>query len=274
MAEFNIERFLDRSGAVDLSDLDWGLCREVGITDAEERILKYLGDTETHTILYMRDLLAGHSARDAEITSFLSVWVYEELWHGRAISRLLAEAGRPEDDDRYRKVTQQASVRETVEGILSQSAAHLTPRFIPAHMTWGAINELTAAAAYQALIRSTANPVLAELLRRIVKQERKHYSFYFQQAKKRLEGDAMARALVRFVIKRFWTVVGSGVGGWDNLGFIAALHFDTHDKRAILREAEVTIQGLPGMEWFDILDKQVARLAETYVARHGVPVAA
>lgn len=274
MAEFNIERFVDLSGAVDLSDLDWKLCREAGLTDAEERILKYLGDTETHTILYMRDLLAGHSARDSEITAFLSVWVYEELWHGRAISRLLAEAGRPEDADRYRKVTQASSIRETVEGILSQSAAHLTPRFIPAHMTWGAINELTAAAAYGALIETTKNPVLAELLRRIVKQERKHYSFYFKQAHKRLEDDTWAQALTRFVIKRFWTVVGSGVGGWDNLGFIAALHFDTHEKRAPLRDAEATIQGLPGMEWFNILDKQVARLAETYVARHGAPVAA
>ncbi|MCA9552874.1 MAG: hypothetical protein KC933_22760 [Myxococcales bacterium] len=190
------------------------------------------------------------------------------------ISRLLAEAGRPEDADRYRKVTQASSIRETVEGILSQSAAHLTPRFIPAHMTWGAINELTAAAAYGALIETTKNPVLAELLRRIVKQERKHYSFYFKQAHKRLEDDSWAQALTRFVIKRFWTVVGSGVGGWDNLGFIAALHFDTHEKRAPLRDAEATIQGLPGMEWFNILDKQVARLAETYVARHGAPVAA
>lgn len=273
MAGIDIERLVDLSGAVELQDLDWETCRKVGISDAEERILKYLGDTETHTILYMRDLLAGHSARDHEITSFLSVWVYEELWHGRAISRLLKEAGRPEAPDRYKKVTDQASIRETVEAFLSQGAAHLTPRFIPAHMSWGAINELTAAAAYQAMVDATENPVLAELLRRIVKQERKHFSFYFEQAKKRLTGDWKAQALTKFTIKKFWTVVGSGVGGMDNLGFIAALHFDTHDKRAPLREAEARIQQLPGLEWFDLLDKQVARLAERYVEQHGLVAA-
>lgn len=273
MAGIDIERLVDKSGAVQLDDLDWDKFREVGLTDNEERILKYMGDTETHTILYMRDLLAGHSARDHEITSFLSVWVYEELWHGRAISRALTEAGRPEPADRYTKVTQESSFRETVEAFLSQSAAHMTARFIPAHMSWGAINELTAGAAYLALIEDTKNPVLAELLRRIVKQERKHFSFYFEQAKKRLTGDWKAQALTKFTIKRFWSVVGSGVGGMDNLGFIAALHFDTHDKRASLREAEKRIRQLPGLEWFDMLDQQVAKLAETYVERHGLVAA-
>ncbi len=273
MAGIDIERLVDLSGAVTLDDLDWELCRKVGISDSEERILKYLGDTETHTILYMRDLLAGHSARDHEITSFLSVWVYEELWHGRAISRLLVEAGRPEEPDRYRKVTEQASFREVAEAFLSQGAAHLTPRFIAAHMTWGAINELTAAAAYNAIIESTENPVLAELLRRIVKQERKHFSFYFDQAMQRLESDKMTQALTRFTIKRFWTVVGSGVGGADNLGYIAALHFETPEKREPLLEVERRIQQLPGMEWFNILHTQVARLADSYVAKHGLVAA-
>ncbi len=273
MAGIDIERLVDYSGAVQLDDLDWELCAKIGITDSEERILKYLGDTETHTILYMRDLLAGHSARDHEITSFLSVWVYEELWHGRAISRLLREVGRPEDSDRYKKVTEQASFRETFEAFASQGFAHLTASFIPTHMTWGAINELTAAAAYLAIIDATENPVLAELLRRIVKQERKHFSFYYEQAMQRLEKDPFARKLVRFVIKRFWTVVGSGVGGAENLGYIAALHFDTPEKRKHLQDAERTIQKLPGMEWFNILEPQVTNLATGYVAQHGLVAA-
>ncbi len=269
MAEFNIERFVDLSGAVDLDDLDWETCRKVGVTDMEERILKYMGDTETHTILYMRDLLAGHSAADPEITAFLSVWVYEELWHGRAISRLLAEAGRPEPEDRYSEVTESVSFREVVEAVLSQGAAYLTPHFIAAHMTWGAINELTAGAAYLGLIERSENPVLVELLRRIVKQERKHFSFYYAQAEKRLARSSFARKLTKFTIQRFWTVVGSGVGGQDNLDYISATMFATKESRHALIQAEERIRKLPGMEWFDLLTTQVTNMAERYQQEHG-----
>lgn len=273
MAEFDIDRFIELSGAVQLDDLDWDTCRKIGVTDSEERILRYMGDTETHTILYMKDLLGGHSAKDPAITNFLSVWVYEELWHGRAISRFLRECGRPEPADHYTKVTTSASFREVVEMILSQSTVFLTPRFIAAHMTWGAINELTAGAAYKALENRTENPVLAELLRRIVKQERKHFAFYYTQAKKRLEGDPKAQKLASFILRNFWTIVGSGVGGWDNLSFIAASLFSDENGREPLREAEATINGLPGMEWFHMLTQQVDQLASKYLKEHG-PVAA
>jgi rubrerythrin len=269
MGGLDIDRLVELSGAVKLDDLDWAACRRIGVTDAEERVLRYMADTETHTILYMRDLLAGHSARDPEITAFLAVWVYEELWHGRALGRLLAECGRPLSADRYGDVTRGASVREVVEAVLSQAATYLTPKFIAGHMTWGAINELTAGAAYEALAERTANPVLAELLQRIVKQERKHFSFYYHQAEKRLAGDIGAQRLTRFMIKNFWTVVGSGVGGWDNLGFVAASLFGSEAEREPLRAAERRIQLLPGMEWFQSLTGQVRALAERYVAEHG-----
>ena len=202
MAEFNIYRFLDLAGGVKIDDLDWALCARVGISDVEERILRYMGDTESHTILYMRDLLAGHSTRDPEITAFLSAWVYEELCHGRAISRLLKEVGRPEEEDRYTKVTAGSSAREFIEAALSHAAAYLSPRFIALHMTWGAINEATAAAAYQRMEQMTANPVLAKLINRMARQERRHFSFYWHQAQKRLEADRASRVLVNFGIKR------------------------------------------------------------------------
>lgn len=269
MAEFNIHRFLELAGGVRIDDLDWALCRRIGVSDVEERILKYMGDTESHTIIYMRDLLAGHSTRDPEITSFLSAWVYEELCHGRAISRLLAESGRPEEADRYTRVTEGSSLREIVEAALSQGAAYLTPRFIALHMTWGAINEATAAAAYQTLERRTANPVLAKLLNRMARQERRHFSFYWHQAKKRMENDRIARALVSFGIKHFWTPVGSGVGGGDNMGFLAAHLFPDEETMVPLKQAERSIQDLPGMEWFTMLTTASRQAAANYIAIHG-----
>lgn len=269
MADFNIERFLQLSGAVQMDDLDWETCRRIGVTDAEARILRYMADTETHTILYMRDLLAGYSAADPTITSFLSVWVYEELWHGRAIDRLLTEAGHPPTPETYTQATRGAHIRETVEAVLSHIAASITPRFIAVHMAWGAINELTAGAAYQSVERRTKNPVLAELLKRIVRQERKHFSFYYQQAEKRLAGEPKTQKLVNFALRRFWTVVGSGVGGMDNLGFIAAALFHDKEGLELLREQETVIRKLEGLEWFDLLTRQVEGMAAKHLHAFG-----
>lgn len=269
MAEFNIHRFLELAGGVKTDDLDWALCARVGLSDVEERILRYMGDTESHTILYMRDLLAGHSTRDPEVTAFLSAWVYEELCHGRAISKLLSEAGRPEEAGRYTQVTAQASLREFVEAALSHAAAYLSPKFIAVHMTWGAINEASAAAAYQIMEQRTANPVLAKLVNRMARQERRHFSFYWHQAKTRMEADPYARRLVQFAIRRFWTLVGSGVGGTDNLEFVAAHLFGDPEARDALAKAEASIRELPGMEWFDMLTTQSNARGDAWVRAHG-----
>lgn len=270
MGNFDIQRFLKLSGPVQHDDLDWDRAKAIGVTDAEARILRYMADTETHTILYMRDLLAGHSARDPRITAFLSVWVYEELWHGRAIDRFLTEVGHPPPPEHYGQITGGAHIREMIEAVASHLAASLTPRFIAVHMTWGAINELTAGAAYQTVERRTKNPELAKLLNRITRQERKHFSFYYQEAEQRLEGEPRTQALVNFALRRFWTVVGSGVGGDDNLAFIAAAMFADAEGLALLREQEEVIRKLPGLGWFDLLTKQVATAAKRHVSAHGV----
>ena len=206
MAGFDIKRFLELAGEVKTDDLDWDACAKAGISPEEARILRYMADTESHTILYMRDLLAGHSTRDPAITAFLSVWVYEELCHGRALSKVLEVCGYPEDEDHYSKVTTGSSVRELVEAVISHGLAYLTPSFIGVHMTWGAINEAAAAVAYQRLEKQTQNPVLATLCNRLARQERRHFSFYYHQAKKRLETDRVAQFLTHTAIKRFWTL--------------------------------------------------------------------
>ncbi len=269
MKEFSIERFLELAGPVETADLDWELCRQIGVTNAEARILKYMADTESHTIVYMRDLLAGHSTKDPEIVQFLSVWVYEELCHGRAIAKLLKEAGYPVPEENAVPKPVTGNIRETIEAILSQLMAWVTPKFIGVHMTWGAINEATAAAAYQALERRTKNPVLATLCNRLARQERRHMSFYFQQAKKRMVDDRITQRLVRGAIGKFWTLVGSGVGGGENLDFVAAYLFGEEAAREPLQRAENMIRTLPGMEHFDLLIGQVNTCAHRYTRNHG-----
>jgi hypothetical protein len=269
MAEFSLERFIELSGAVRLDDLDWDEAKRVGITDREEKILRYMSATESYTILYMRDLIVGHSVKDPEITSFLSVWVYEELWHGRAIDKFLNAAGRPVETDRFSQVASGVAWREILEQCLAQLAAYSTPKWIAAHMTWGAINELTAAAAYLMLERYTANPVLKIICSRLAKQERKHFAFYYQQAGNRLEGSPFAQKLTKFALESFWKPVGMTVGGGEELAFVAAHLFADEEGKRTLAEADATIAALPGTGWFGMISPAVAKIVARWEAQHG-----
>lgn len=269
MAEFALDRFVELSGPVATGDFDWEQARRAGITPDEARMLRYISDTETHTILYMRDLLAGYTARDPEITTFLGIWVYEECWHGRAIDRFLTEMGYPPAADHYTRVTEGSAFRETVEAVIGQLIASMTPKFVATHMTWGAINELTAAATYQAIERGTANPVLATLCQRLAKQERKHFSFYYHQAERRLADDRAAQRLCRFALRNFWDIVGSGVGNDTALLYLTATLFPDETSRRPLAEAEETIAALPGMSWFAMIRPAVERLVERHRQTQG-----
>ena len=52
--------------------------------------------------------------------------------------------------------------------------------------------------------------MLAELLRRLAKDERRHFSFYYNMAREHLAPRA-AQRLTNAVIKYFWMPVGGGV---------------------------------------------------------------
>src|SRR5438874_4406414 len=93
MDEFDLDRYLRGSRKVDLGGVEWDRVREHALTPSEARCLAYMMDIESHTVVFLRDLLATRAAFDPDVTAFLSCWVYEELWHGEAFSRFLGEAG-------------------------------------------------------------------------------------------------------------------------------------------------------------------------------------
>ena len=71
-------------------------------------------------------------------------------------------------------------------------ATHLTRQVPTVHMTWGAVNEWTAQAAYGRLAAKAGHPTLSKLLHRIMRQEGRHIDFYASQATKRLDGNRRA----------------------------------------------------------------------------------
>jgi rubrerythrin len=263
MDDFDLDRYLRASKRVDLSRVQWSRVREEPLTDAEARCLTYMMDIESHTVVFLRDLLATRVVEDADVTAFLSCWAYEELWHGEAFSRFLGEAGYelPPDRESVRgdsafpsRVGRNAWIRRAIAG--RARASHLgtllgsaiVPDFATLHMTWGAANELSTLTAYHRLIATTRNRVLVDLLTRIIKDERRHFAFYRAQARSRLARNAGARRVTRWAMEHLWAIVGTGVRPQEETDFVVVTLFGDQGGALASAEMDRTIADLPGME--------------------------
>jgi hypothetical protein len=101
------------------------------------------------------------------------------------LKRLLANQGVAIDDGRFAAL-RRARPSDYLALKFARLLSRATRHFAAVHMTWGAINELSTLIGYSALVERTCHPLLATVLGRIVKDERRHFSFYFNQARMRL----------------------------------------------------------------------------------------
>jgi rubrerythrin len=282
-ARTNLDRHLRGSRRLDLAGVAWERIPDHPLSAGEKRCLAYMMDIESHTVLFLRDLLGTRAARDAQLTAFLACWVYEELWHGEALSRFLGEAGTPIEPDldmpgwddpypsRIARIERIRAGALGAKGRLNRHGIALASRllggFPAAHMAWGAINELSTLIAYERLIARTANPVLADLLSRIVRDERRHYSYYRIEADRRLSDDALARRMTRIALDRSWAIVGTGVRPLVETDFVVLHLFGDHDGLRAATEMDRTVDGLPGL--FGLRLFQRARAGA--ISRAGAP---
>ena len=246
---FDLEKYLRISGATRPDSFDWS---DPGPRLDDEALfcLGYMMDIESHTVIYMKELLSTSVAEDPSITAFLSCWVYEEFFHSQVLKRLLESQGLTIDDARFTELRRRKASRRIAEKIAGM-ASHLTRHFPAVHMTWGAINELSTLTGYHALIDRARHPMLTTVMSRIIKDERRHFSFYFNQARRMLQ-DPGARRITSFLVRRFWTPVGSPVRGDADAHRICAFLFPDADGRARLAEMDEMIARLPGLEWFNL----------------------
>ena len=115
-------------------------------------------------------------------------------------------------------------------------------------MTWGAINEWTAQAAYGRLSAKAGHPTLIALLHRIMKQEGRHIDFYASQAARRLDGDRRAQRITRWTLRRFWTPVGAGIHDRAEVRLMAQLPVRRHRRRSkAASRIDRCIDRLPGL---------------------------
>jgi hypothetical protein len=258
MSAFDLDAWVARSRAVDLSEIDWTAVPDVPVFPETIRTLRYMQDIESHTIVYTRSLLATRAIDDPEVATFLACWLYEETHHGLAIARFLDAAGHPLGP------RPRPRGRESFPQWLEARATALLSRawsdFCAVHMTWGAINELTTLTAYRRLAVLANHPVLSDLLERIMLDESRHFFFYYRQAERRMQRRAVAR-VARLIVDRFWSPVGSGVQPDAELLFMARYLFSDEEGRAAARRVDETIRRLPGFAGVGLLEAWMDRHA-------------
>jgi hypothetical protein len=258
-AAFDMDAYLARSGALDLGAIDWAAVPRHPLPPEAIRTLKYMQDIESHTIVYLRSLLATRAIDDPDVARFLAAWVYEESFHGLALERFLAAAGHPVGPRPTPRGHESAF--QWLESRLTALLSRVWPDFCAVHMTWGAINELTTLTGYRRLAAQAGHPVLSALLDRIAHDESRHFFFYFRQAELRLQRPAVAR-VARLLVDRFWAPVGSGVQPQPELRFMASYLFSDSRGRAAARKADETIRRLPGFATVGLLERWLDRFAD------------
>jgi hypothetical protein len=285
LVEFDLDRYLRASKRLDLSGLDWDDIPRYPLSDGDVMCMHYMMDIETHTVIYLRDLLGTRAAHDPQVTAFLSCWVYEELWHGEAFSDFLRAYGievpaepklpdgstpMPTRPARTKQFRERLGVGHQLSLLPTMLGSMLTRDFVAIHMTWGAINELTTLTGYYQLIRRSSHPVLHQMLRKVIQDERRHFAFYRAQAKARLTDRPRAGRLVRSSLKALWTPVGAGAKSEEEVDALALYLFgDSPEGREAIREIDKTIAEIPGLAGLTLLEDYLDAALSRAAARPG-----
>jgi rubrerythrin len=252
---FDIDRYTAGSEGVTWTDLDFDVFDEHPLPANTLRTLRYMCDIEYHTVCYLRDLLTTPSHKEPEVGAFMTMWNREEFWHGEALAAVLAKHGITVDFDQLKATRLKLGWKDRLDPIKQSLLGGLVGNdFVAVHMAWGAANEWSANAAYLRMAEKEGNPTLAELLKRIAKQETRHVAFYASQARDRLAKSRKAQVIARFALTRFWGPVGSGVMSDDEVTHVMTDLFAGPDGRKLIRDIDSHIAKLPGLEGITIVE--------------------
>jgi hypothetical protein len=259
---FQVEKYARQAAPVRYDDLDLTAAfRDRPLSSDTLRVLRYMCDIESHTICYLRDVLVTPSHTDPEVTTFLTMWNYEEYWHGEVLADVLAAHGIATGADHIRQVRLRQGWRDRVSPIRQALLANLIGEdFVATHMSWGAVNEWLTFAGYQRLTQIENHPVLSEVLSRIAAQETRHIAFYATQARTRLVASGRARKLTRMALSMAWQPVGANVMPLDEVRHLVRHLLGGPDGLAEARRIDARIDTLPGLEGLNLVQRRLAKL--------------
>ncbi len=248
------QRFIAASRPLDLDGIDWDAIPSHPIPPDVLKILAYMQDVESHTVVFPRTIFSQRAVDDEVVGTFLICWLYEEGMHGRALARFLAGAGHPVAPRSHGRTTFMDHVDRTMTTLLAAAWKD----FLAMHMAWGAVHECTTIHAYQRLMQCNDHPVLNELLRRIVADEARHFSFYMWQAEARLAKPGVQRK-VRAFMNRLYAPVGTNHQPQEMARWVSGYLFDGPEGRAAAERVDRTISKLPGFADARLLGSWLAR---------------
>jgi hypothetical protein len=253
---FDIDKYAATSERLGWDDLDLDHFRENPLSPETLRTLHYMADVEYHTVCYTRDLLTTPSHKDGDISTFMTMWNREEFWHGEALAAILEVHGITVDYDALRASRLKLGWRDKLDPIKQSMLGKIVGSdFVAVHMSWGAANEWSAVSAYKRMADLESDPVLAELLRRIAKQETRHVAFYVSQARERLNKSKRAQKLTRLLLSKFWAPVGSSIMEREDVQFVFGQIMSGVEGRREMKKLDNNIASLPGMAGLTIFEK-------------------
>jgi hypothetical protein len=263
-----IEKFQEQGGRLKTDDIDFDSFRDAPLDDDVLRCLGYMHDIEYQTVLYTRELLQLPQWQNPQFTGFITLWNYEEFWHGQALGRVLEAHDRPAHDPRLTAMRRFNRRYLTVSPALFFLLGHTVRRFPAVHMTWGAINEWTANAAYNRLAQLADHPVLGELLTRIMRQEGRHAGYYSSWARELLE-DRRAQRLTSWFLRHRWAPVGTGGVPRIETSWVTTYLFGSGAGIALIDRIEERIDALPGLGGLDLVRAAIAEARAHVLAVEG-----
>ncbi len=233
-----------------IDKINWKDIKNYPLDEKFVPVLLYMRDVEALTDMYYEELRRTPTGKDPIISKFMERWSSEEQTHGEVINRFLNEAGIETEEKWQHQVRQAVSTYYTVNNYLITSLTNLVgKRFTATHMTFGAIHEMSTTQGYRRLKELADHPVLTEILDGIIREESAHTNFYRQVARIELGNSATTRKLARFIIKNFWTPVGSGAKTKKESDYtIATLFQGSEGLESLDRNVSQRIQTLPGFD--------------------------
>ena len=253
---FSIERYKEESKKLDTAGIDWATVKDHHLSKGDLFCLHYMMDIENHVPLYLSHLLVTRACMDPILTAFLACWNYEELWHGENLGRLLNLYGIEFDtQDRIANVRANLGLQNSLSIFSTMAGSWLLKDFSAVYLSIGAINELSTLTGYGALIRKSGHPVLSDLLGRIIKDERRHFAFYFNSAREWLADNTKAQRMDRWMLDRVWVPVGQGVKTQEEVDALALYLFDDEQGEADLLNLDEKIGKLPGLSGIKLMSK-------------------
>ncbi|MCU1524872.1 MAG: ferritin-like protein [Microbacteriaceae bacterium] len=258
---FDVDKYTATSVSVRWDDLDFEQFREMPLPEYSLRTLRYMTDVEYHTVCYTRDLLTTPSHKEKDVSAFMTMWNREEFWHGEALAALLGVHGITVDYDELKANRLKLGWKDRLDPIKQSVAGKIVGMdFVAVHMAWGAANEWSAITAYNRMAELEENPTLAELLRRIAKQEARHVAFYTSQARDRLAKSRKAQVIARFALNNFWAPVGSSIMEKSEVVHVMNHLMSGEEGRKAARKIDDHIAGLPGMQGLTIVQDSLDSL--------------